>query len=278
MNVKTTTEKITPALAQQYLATVDTSKQRPLKQSKIDDYAIAMIHGHWVLTHQGIAFDDAGNLCDGQHRLQAVVKSGVTIETQVTRNLAQKQNDLFTFDAIDQGVKRHIGEQLHVRYGVENANQAAAAIKKIVQLCTFSNPVMTVASTVAVLPYFGSEIQKCHAMLRNTAGMLRSPILGAAAFCLRPGGELVKSFVSAVGSGENLSKGNPALTFRQYALNASVYGGGNCGKMEYAFCTCAMHAMTGKTITRVQHTRAGVDFFADKQPRVVKAICEMFTM
>jgi hypothetical protein len=275
MNIKTTIEKITPEKAANYLLTVDTSKQRPLKQSKVDNYAASMTHGHWVVTHQGIAFDEVGSLCDGQHRLQAVVKSGITIESLVTRGLVEKQNELFTFDAIDQGVKRHIGEQLHVRHGVTNANQTAAAAKKIVQLCSRKNPTMTVASTVAVLEYFGREIKLCHSMLQTTAGMLRAPILGSASFCLRVGGDKVKSFIEQVGSGEGINKGDPALTFRRYALNYKLTGGNN-NSLECAFCLCAMHAMIGSKIVQIKHTLRGLDFFCDKQPRVVKVISDMF--
>jgi hypothetical protein len=276
MNMKMTIEEITPSKAIKYLETVDTSKQRPLKQSKIDDYAVSMARGHWVVTHQGIAFDDDGNLCDGQHRLHAVVKSGVTIRTQVTRNLTQKQNDLFTFDAIDQGVKRNVGEQMHVRYGVANANQTAAAAKKIVHLCIGKNPVMSVAMTVAVWRLYEKEIAACIQALRPTKTMLHAPILGSAAFCMRPGGENVMRFIEKVGSGEDLKSGDPALTFRQYALNRPVHGGGVRGAMEAAFCLCAMHAMVGNKLKTIKHTHRGVDFFADKQPRVVKAIADMF--
>jgi hypothetical protein len=275
-----TIEKITPAKASAYVATVDTSKQRPLKQKKIDDYAAAMSHGHWVLTHQGIAFDDEGNLCDGQHRMHAVIKSGATVEMQVTRNLIQKQGELFTFDAIDQGVKRHIGEQLHVRHGVKNANCIAAAAKSIARLCTNKSVVMSVANTIGVLKYYSDPLEYAHACLIQTAGMTRAQILGPSGLCLRIGGEPVKQFVHSVGTGENIKKGDPAYAFRQYALNSNTCGGGGSGAspMESAFCLCAMHAMCGSSIIKIKNTRKGVDFFLDKQPKVVKAVSDMFAI
>ena len=42
-----------------------------------------MLSGDWSLTHQGIAFYDDGSLADGQHRLNAIVSSGVTVKMQV---------------------------------------------------------------------------------------------------------------------------------------------------------------------------------------------------
>lgn len=277
MNIKTAVEKITPNKALEYIATVAKEKQRKLKQRKVDEYATAMGHGHWLLTHQGIAFDDEGSLCDGQHRLHAVVRSGVTIETLVTRNISQKQTDMFTFDAIDQGAKRSISEQINVRYGVPNSNQTAAAARKIVLLCTGTGYAMTVATTMAVLDHYRKPIEQCRHLLTSTHGMLRAPILGSAAFCIGAGGAPVEKFIESVGSGENLSRGNPALTFRQYALNMKQ-AGGSLGLLERAFCLCAMHAMLGSEIRQIKSTRRGIDFFCDKQPRIVKAIGEMFTV
>lgn len=73
---------VTPELASEWLK--KNYKNRSLSHDRIKQYTLAMISGNWVLTHQGIAFDDAGNLLDGQHRLQAVVKSGVTVKMNVT--------------------------------------------------------------------------------------------------------------------------------------------------------------------------------------------------
>jgi hypothetical protein len=36
-----------------------------------------MVEGRFQVTHQGIGFDEDGQLTDGQHRLQGIVNSGV---------------------------------------------------------------------------------------------------------------------------------------------------------------------------------------------------------
>lgn len=61
---------------------------RPIHQSRVDQYAADMKAGRWRLTHQGIAFDVNNILRDGQHRLWAVLNSGCTIRIPVTFNLA----------------------------------------------------------------------------------------------------------------------------------------------------------------------------------------------
>lgn len=52
---------------------------RRLRPSTVSHYADQMRRGEWKETHQPIAFDDDGNLIDGQHRLAAVVESGVGV-------------------------------------------------------------------------------------------------------------------------------------------------------------------------------------------------------
>jgi hypothetical protein len=65
---------VTPELATEMLSR-NVDNQRQLKTKTIERYASDMSSGDWRLTHQGVAFDAAGHLCDGQHRLSAVVAS-----------------------------------------------------------------------------------------------------------------------------------------------------------------------------------------------------------
>ena len=73
---------ISPALAEEWLKK-NTFNRRvsPLSVSK---YASDMVSGKWTLNHQGIAFDNKGVLVDGQHRLYAIVKAGVSVDMMVT--------------------------------------------------------------------------------------------------------------------------------------------------------------------------------------------------
>jgi hypothetical protein len=76
--IQTTIEVITPEDATRYLAT-RSPNQRPISKDFVHKYADVMARNGWELTHQGIAFDAAGRLIDGQHRMAAVVKSSATV-------------------------------------------------------------------------------------------------------------------------------------------------------------------------------------------------------
>jgi hypothetical protein len=57
--------------------------QRSVTRRAVAEYAETMKAGLWTLSPHGIVIDAEGRLVDGQHRMQAVVKSGVTCEFDV---------------------------------------------------------------------------------------------------------------------------------------------------------------------------------------------------
>jgi hypothetical protein len=272
--MKTEIVLVTPKTAKQWMDKVDPAKQRNLNPRTVTQYATAMRLGHWILTHQGIAFDDAGNLCDGQHRVAAIVESGVSVKMMVTTGMDEKQGELFTFDAIDRGSLRGIGQQLQVRHGVTNANRMSGAARTIALLCTRSSEKMTVATTLAVLEKYGAQIRRVLNAIIRPQALAGGGAAGTMAFCLKAVPSL-STFVDRVGDGDGVKKGDPAYALREYLLT-NTGNGGLFGGREKACALCAMHEVLGNKVVLIKQTMAGIDFFADKQPRIVDEIAAMF--
>src|SRR5262245_41386859 len=76
---------VTPELAHAWLTS--NVKNRKLRDEVVKSYARDMVNGNWVITHQGVAFNDKHELIDGQHRLNAIVESGVPVMMLVTFGL-----------------------------------------------------------------------------------------------------------------------------------------------------------------------------------------------
>ena len=95
LQIVTTTILITPQVAAEWLQ--GRTHQRALRDSVVDRYARVMKAGGWRLTHQGIAFDESGMLIDGQHRLWAIVLSGVSVWMMVHRG--QPRSNALAFDS-----------------------------------------------------------------------------------------------------------------------------------------------------------------------------------
>jgi hypothetical protein len=117
-----TLETITPQLAAEWLK--GNSTNRRLVYNHLDRMCTEMKEGQWKVTGDTIKFN-GDRLLDGQHRLEAVVKSGVTIQTFVARSV-----DTDTFSAMDTGRSRAGGDVLSA-FGYHNVFITSAAARMV---------------------------------------------------------------------------------------------------------------------------------------------------
>jgi len=94
MAITATMERITPEIAEEYLKH-NTDNYRFLSRDKVNNYAEDMKHGLWKANGESIVFGADGILKDGQHRLNAIVKSGIPCEILVVRGV---ENDIHVYD------------------------------------------------------------------------------------------------------------------------------------------------------------------------------------
>lgn len=114
-----------PETAQRYLAW--NGQNRKMSKATVDRYAKAMTAGKWVANGETIKMSASGALIDGQHRLQAVVKSGETVPMFVMTGL-----DHEAFKTIDIGRKRTGGDILSIyspEYGGRNRRVLASTLR-----------------------------------------------------------------------------------------------------------------------------------------------------
>jgi hypothetical protein len=95
---------VTPEQAKEWLAR-RSDRQRRLNEFAIETYARDMAAIDWGLTGDPIKFDTEGQLIDGQHRLAACIKAGVSFTTLVVYGV-----DPDTFDQTDTGRRRYARE------------------------------------------------------------------------------------------------------------------------------------------------------------------------
>lgn len=114
--MRTEEVNISPALAQSWMG----GKNRTLRIGAVTKYKEDILNGNWKLTHQAIAIDWNGNVIDGQHRLAAIIKSGMSVVMLVAFD-----SDPETFDILDTGVSRNASDALFI-------NGMAARTSKIV--------------------------------------------------------------------------------------------------------------------------------------------------
>lgn len=124
VDILTTIEEITPKQAETWLK-FNLKNNRKQSESHIAYLAEQMKKGFWELNGEAIKFDTSNNLIDGQHRLQAIVKSGVTVKSLVVKGVPTE-----FFYTIDQGKARTIANALSFD-GYANTNNLSAAINYV---------------------------------------------------------------------------------------------------------------------------------------------------
>lgn len=129
-------EQIDPKTAESYLNY--NKLNRPLRKGGVEKFASDMKSGNWGLTHQAIAFDEQGNILDGQHRLWAIVESGKTIEMPVARGL-----DPSARDYIDQGIPRTVVDVAKLRDPDSQVTQFWGAAARRMMIGTRTHVVFT---------------------------------------------------------------------------------------------------------------------------------------
>ncbi|AXE87602.1 hypothetical protein [Streptomyces sp. Go-475] len=197
-------------------------ENRKVSTVRVKRYAKAMAEGRWKLTHQSIAFDQQGNLIDGQHRLMAVIHSKTVVPIRVHVGA-----DPSTFAVIDTGYGRVASQFMRVA----NANivKGAARIILFAEQCrenggevalmhrsTFDNDVIfeTVDQWPELQEYSAAASRIYRACGSSSTNMLA--VLAQASRGKNPGA--IDSFVEKMILGEDMSKGDPALLLRNRAI------------------------------------------------------------
>lgn len=117
-------EHVTPSDAEIYLE-ANTKNYRNVNARTVERYAADMRSGMWRFDGTPICFTEDDVLSDGQHRLRAVVQSGIAQWFLVVRNLPRGSEES---PSKDTGKKRCAAD--HIAYaGHANSNAIAGAIR-----------------------------------------------------------------------------------------------------------------------------------------------------
>ena len=111
-NIEVSMQTFTPSYANRVLSKINVGNRKISKQ-RVAEYKKDMLSGNWRFNGDSIRVNDAGILIDGQHRLTAVVESGVSCEFLVIKGIATSAKH-----TIDTGKGRTGGDALAIQAGV----------------------------------------------------------------------------------------------------------------------------------------------------------------
>lgn len=231
---------------------------RPVCKSQVDAMATDMINGEWALNGETIkiAFDAEYNpiLLDGQHRLNAVVQSGVTIKSLVVFSVDDAR-------FIDNGRARSFKDSIIL--GDNNLDEAWKRCNLIVAIARFaiknksSYKKVTNAQVAQYMKENADALMFVYEMqnkVNKVKGLLRATAWAAikAAYDSGYDREKLSQFCSVYANGEGTSKYHtPIIRFRNWCIANSATGcaGATAQKIYYNRCQYALKAFEIQNVT-----------------------------
>jgi hypothetical protein len=99
---------------------------RPLRGSKVTAYASDMKNSRWGLNGEAIIVDSNGVMINGQHRCEALIQSGSSIDTMMVFGVSEEAKH-----TIDTGIVRAAGDILQIA-GYDYGTQVAALARLVI--------------------------------------------------------------------------------------------------------------------------------------------------
>jgi hypothetical protein len=208
MNAKL--ERITPETAAVMLQL--NKNNRPVSTRQVKALASEIKEGRWQVNGDTIAFS-ADRLIDGQHRLMAIIESGIPVTTFVVRGVTSE-----SFLTKDTGKKRRTSDALAIS-GVINSIAVAAAIKQVWMYSKtgiLSNSGLT-PSTSVLAEFFeqNSSIVKSVNLVGKKTKLVHNSLLTALHYLFAQKDQLeADQFVNDLIYGANLDPSDPVFMLR----------------------------------------------------------------
>jgi len=210
---------MTPELALELLSV--NKRNRKLARSKVEDHVLALRKGDWIFNGDAVRVSTEGDLLDGQHRLTAIVKSGVAVPVLVVYGLQPT-----TQDTMDIGKVRSMGDTLGFR-DEKNANDLAASLRFLYRyrmyktMTPFSGPEPSKADMLRLLDTEPDLREYLRVGSRMHAGAFIPKSVGSACAYLlsrSPYPDEGEDYCESVATGENLGSHDPAFALRRIVL------------------------------------------------------------
>lgn len=129
LNITPGLNEVAPELARDLLLRNRRGANRDVDAGTVYFYGRQMARGDWAETHLGIGLNTDGHLIDGQHRLLAILISGVTIRTAIIPDVPVRPN-LFAY--LDNGRQRTARTTLQIA-GLNGVSSTIARAVRIAE-------------------------------------------------------------------------------------------------------------------------------------------------
>lgn len=253
-NTQMTVETIDPLRAERMLQLNTTN--RPLSRNHVNRLAGEMKENRWQFNGDAIRISDHNRLIDGQHRLAAVVKSGVPIQTFVVRGLPDE-----AFKTIDTGRLRSGADTLALLKQPSPARLAAALrfVEAVTSGSVGHRSKVSNAQLVDLLAKFPGIAQDVDATMQDGAKLMPFGIMAGLRYLFRQKDEKqAVDFFAHLVKGDNLSADSPVYVLRERLVANAASKSRLRGEHLAAFAIKAWNALrAGKELKQLAWRREG---------------------
>jgi hypothetical protein len=274
-------ETIDPKTARKYLASMGLNRKP--KEATVAQYCNDMVTGKWLLSPQGIAFDEEGRLFEGQHRMLAIIRGEVPVQMLVLRGFPVTQQSMKTMDVVDSGVGRSLADRLKLMgcyHG--NPNLASAAARQIAGIVMGTNcraaRKLSISGVVEILRIWKHEMHAvCSVLDRPQFRNFRNGHT-IAAFTVAAVADLkaLDRDMGRITTGANLDPDSPLLELRNL-----YFGSGDLDRREKTNLTlaalyCAWMGKPAKAFHKSAVRTEAADFFRSAQEDRYAQVAALF--
>lgn len=257
--IQATWTNIGPGVAAEMLAS--NTGNRTVREAMVSKYARDMEEGRWRATGDGIRISTTGRILDGQHRLHAIVRSGVTVGMFVFTGVQDAAQD-----AIDTGAKRTVSDHLAMSRGVPQAPILAAVARMCLDIQMFGKATRQGTCSTGEIVQWIDENPDIHRAAEVARAVARQIDMAPATvgYCALVIGRVDSGardqFFYGAASGEDLSAGDPRLTMRRRFADARRNRERLSRDQQISMILRAWNAWaTGKTLSSLRVVSNGED-------------------
>lgn len=203
---------VTPEMAALWLTR--NGRNRRLDTATAQGLAAAIGRGEFKFDGNAICWDRDNNLLNGQHRLQAVVLTGVSLPFLVVRGLDPESQDV-----MDTGRRRSLADCLYIR-GEKNSKSLATMLRGTYAYHLHGTPA-TAGRVASMTSSRGLDLLSRLPEMRDFAGGAPAPVgMTRSQGCLlrflfsQADADSAVEFFSLMDSGAGLADGHPVLALR----------------------------------------------------------------
>lgn len=281
MKITAKVEQVSPKTAKAWLSAM--VPNRKVKESAVAQYANDMLNGKWLLGPHGIAFDEEGRLFEGQHRLLAVLRCGLSVPMLVLRGFPVKQQAMKTMDVVDSGVGRTLADRLKLMGCYSgNPNLASAAARQIAGVVMGVNcraaRKLSLAAVVEILALWKREMYAvCSVLDRPQFRHFRNGHT-VAAFTLAAVADLpaLDRDMGRLTTGANLDADSPLLELRNLYFGSDPIPPRERTGIVLSALYAAWHGLPGRTFHKASVRGEAHEFFRSAQKDRFAKVAKLF--